>query len=337
MEVFADNTKYLYLHIANTQKQLKPVWLAKDKELALLLRNHAYVAYYQYSLAGIWYALRAGTTVIDAYFQPQNFQWSGGTRLVQLLHGKGMKKGGYAQRPLHKQSFIFSTSPFVSSMLPSIFVQKTPIIVAGYSRADVFFKEIPGSEIGVHESTRQILESTKYRKKFLYAPTFRRGSKLLSLTDMVDLPSMSTWLVAHNYLLVLSLHPKYRDQTRSLSYPNIHFLEDSDVYPLLPMFDVLINDYSSIFTDFLLLDRPIIFYPYDLKEYTEKEGLSFDNYDTYTPGPKAYTSAELLTILQQTVQRDKHATERARVRDAYHTYQDGFSSERILKTLTPKS
>lgn len=335
MEVFADNTKYLYLHVANNVPGVRTVWLAKDKEFAAFMRSRGYESYYQHSFRGIWAALRAGTTVIDAFLQPENFQWSGRTRLVQLLHGKGMKAGGYGQKPLHTQEYIFTTSPFVNTMLPDIFVEKTPMIVAGYSRADVFFKDIPGSEIGVDEATKKVLEDARYTKRFLYAPTFRRGAKTLDLSTFIDLPHMSDWLVEHNYLLLMSLHPKYRDQVRDIAYPNIHFVEDSDVYPLLPQIDILINDYSSIFTDYMLLDRPIIFYPYDLESYMVSPGLTFDSYDTYTPGPKAYNFEELLHTLEKTIAHDDHAADRKRVRDLYHTYQDGNSSERIIKILRP--
>ncbi len=65
-EIFADNTKYLFLHIANNEQELSPIWLAKDRTLANTLRSHGYSAHYEKSLMGIWYALRAGTTVIDA-------------------------------------------------------------------------------------------------------------------------------------------------------------------------------------------------------------------------------------------------------------------------------
>lgn len=336
VEIFADNTKYLFLHIAHTRKDLRPVWIAKDRILAKHLRTQGYCSHYEKSVRGIWYALRAGTTVIDAFLQTENFRWSGRTRLIQLLHGKGMKKGGYAQKPLRKQDYIFSTSPLVSSMLPAVFVQQSPVLVTGYSRGDVFFKEIAGSDIGVDKSTERLLNNPAFKKRLLYAPTYRRGSKTLSIDTMLDLKHLSAWLSEHEYLLVIHLHPKYRDQARALSYPNIHLLEDSDIYPLLASFDVLINDYSSIFTDFLLLDRPIVFYPYDLKTYIQKEGLSFENYDDYTPGPKAYTPDELMKVLDTVTTRDAWGVERRRVRDLYHTYQDGNASERIMRVLQPQ-
>lgn len=332
VEIFADNTKYLFLHIANNRKDITPVWIAKDRTIAKTLRLHGYRSYYEKSLLGIWYALRAGTTAIDAYLQPVNYQWSGNTRLVQLLHGKGMKKGGYTQKPMQQQDIIFSPSQFVNDMLSTVFVQKSPMIISGYPRNDIFFRKIHGSSIGINETERFVLEDTRYDKRLLYAPTFRRGQKTLDLEKILDLERLSTWLREHSFLLVIRLHSKYHAQTRSLSYPNILFSEDSDVYPILHHFDVLINDYSSLFTDFLLLDRPIVFYPYDLEDYKEKEGLSFD-YASYTPGPKAYSYEELIHTLKEVLDEDNHKTERKHIRDLYHKYQDGHSSERILEAL----
>lgn len=333
MEIFADNAKYLFLHTSNNYPKIKAVWIAKDKKLAALLRSRGYVSYYQHGVRGIWYALRAGTTLIDAYLQPENFRWTGRTRLVQLLHGRGMKKGGYGQKQLRTQDYIFSPSPFVSEMLQPSFIEKTPIIVAGYSRSDVFFKDIPGSDVGVDETEKSLLKDVRYKKHFLYAPTFRRGQKNLDIEIALNLPHLSEWLKKHSYLLSINLHPKYSDQARALSYDNIHFVDDSDIYPLLPLFDVLITDYSSIFTDFLLLDKPIIFYPYDLEEYKEREGLSFDNYDDYTPGPKVYMYEKLISAFEEILTKDSYATERRRVCNLYQAYKDGETSERILESL----
>ncbi len=58
---------------------------------------------------------------------------------------------------------------------------------------------------------------------------------------------------------------------------NLHILEDNylrdkrlDLYEVVNAADLLITDYSSIYFDYLLLDRPIIFTPLDLEEYRKK-------------------------------------------------------------------
>jgi len=333
-EIFADNTKYLFLYTAQNQKNIRAIWIAKDETLAQTLRDAGYESYCQKSLKGAWHMLRSGTVCIDAFFQRQNYRWTGGTRLVQLLHGKGMKKYGYAQKPAQKQHYIFSTSPLVTKMLPPIFVQDTPVIEAGYSRDDVFFTEIPGSTIGVDMRVVSILADTSYTQRFLYAPTFRRSMTDFDLEKKLNLTELSQWLMKKNAVLLLSLHPKYRTQTRALSYPNIHFISDSDMYPLLPNIDVLITDYSSIFTDFLLLNKPIIFYPFDLETYRKEEGLYFEDYEAATPGTKIYSAEELIPALEQNIAGDPYQAERDTVCKEYHTYTNGGASERIFKALT---
>lgn len=333
MEIFADNAKYLYLEAFHAKNGIRPIWLAKDPAFAALMRSRGFESYYEKSAAGVWHAVTAGTTVIDAFLQPENYRYSGGSRLVQLLHGKGMKKGGYNEKPRQKQDRIFSTSPFVSSMLPPAFVESSPIEVAGYPRADIFFKEIPGSDISVDQKALAVLNDASYERRVLYAPTFRRGVESIDLVRLLDLPTLSAWATEHRTLILMSLHPKYRNQARGIEYPNVHFIEESDVYPLLPLVDAMITDYSSLFTDYLLLDRPIIFYAYDLEQYKEREGLSFENYDEYTPGPKATTPEELLAVIESALTEDRHTTDRERVRDLYHTYKDGESGQRILALL----
>ncbi|MCI0619616.1 CDP-glycerol glycerophosphotransferase family protein [Candidatus Wolfebacteria bacterium] len=331
-EVFADNTKYLFLHTAHKHPNIKAVWLARDGNLAEELRKRGYRSYYHQSFRGIWCALRAGMTCIDAYLQPKNFRWSGRTILVQLLHGKGMKKGGYAAAPPRRYDYIFCPSPFVRDMLPQQFVGSASVVVTGYPRNDVLFGDVPGSELHVSLSTKTLLADHRFARRILYAPTFRRGEEGIGLEKLLDLERMSRWLVRHDYLLVLSLHPKYTDQARGIASDNIHFLEDSDIYPLLPAFDALITDYSSLFSDFLLFDRPIVFYSYDLEEYSIKEGLTH-SYDLITPGEKVRTSRTLIDALDRALVNNTWKAERERVRELYHTHIDGDASKRITDTL----
>lgn len=331
-ETFADNTKYLFLHTSHNRPEIKAIWLARDRVLAETLRKQGYRSYYHQSIQGIWYALRAGITCIDAHLQPQDFRWSGRTILVQLLHGKGMKRGGYSKALPRPQDYIFCPSPFARDMLAPEFVGKATTKITGYSRNAIFFEGVPGSQIHVDNETQKRLALPTYKKRILYAPTFRRGSETATLHHILDSQRLAPWLAEHNYVLMLNLHPKYLDQARSIESDNIHFIEDSDIYPLLPSFDMLITDYSSIFTDFLLLDKPIIFYPYDLEEYTEKEGLTRP-YDEITPGEKIRTASELIAAIERNIDSAASRNERERVRALYHTYVDGKASERIISTL----
>ncbi|MBP7006033.1 CDP-glycerol glycerophosphotransferase family protein [Patescibacteria group bacterium] len=334
MEVFADNTKYFFLHIRQHVPQIQAVWLAKDEKLASLLRARGYEAYDEHSLKGIWYALRAHITVIDAFLQRENFRWSGRSKIVQLLHGRGMKKKAYGEPQIRQQNHIFSTSIFTQESLSPIFTKGAQLHVTGFSRNDLFFHPVKDSDIGIDHEAKKHLETSRAngKKTILYAPTFRRGQKTADLEKTFDLETLPTWLAARNIELFISLHPKQRDQVRSLRLDHVHFIEDSDIYPLLPNFSGFILDYSSLFSDILLLDRPMIFYPYDLERYEATEGLSFP-YGKYIPGPIIYTQKDLLEALERSLTHDTYASERERVRGIYHAYTDGQSSERIMATV----
>jgi CDP-glycerol glycerophosphotransferase (TagB/SpsB family) len=334
MEIFADNTKYLFLHVAHDQKEVRPIWLAKDEQLAQILRSRGYESYSETSLRGIWYALRAGTTVIDAYLQRWNFRWSGRSRLIQLLHGRGMKKKGYGDPQLRRQDYICCTSPFTAELLSPIFKQDAQIYHTGFPRNDVFFHKIDGADIGVDgEGARRLQEIRGSGKKaILYAPTFRRGEKTFGLAARLPLEELNAWLSERGLHLFISLHPKYRDQSRGQQLDCISFVANSDIYPLLPSFDLLVADYSSLTYDFVLLDKPIVFFPYDLEQYRETEGLAF-SYDIHTPGPKAYDVANLQSSIEAILANDTYAAERQRVRALYHLHADGDSAVRVMSAM----
>ena len=104
------------------------------------------------------------------------------------------------------------------------------------------------------------------------------------------------------------------------------------IYDVLAFVDVLITDYSSIYFDYLLLNRPIVFYVPDLERYKETRGFLLEPYEKWTPGDKARTIPGLIQALQEAIDNpDKWKREREWLRDVMFKYQDGKASERIIK------
>src|ERR1051326_9299727 len=87
--------------------------------------------------------------------------------------------------------------------------------------------------------------------------------------------------------LLIKAHFYHRDAPGSdgeLVAP-IHRLSEADapdINVLLPPTDILITDSSSVFYDFLLLDRPIIFAPFDLTTYLTEDRELYEPYETAT-------------------------------------------------------
>ena len=104
-----------------------------------------------------------------------------------------------------------------------------------------------------------------------------------------------------------------------------------DVMELLKYVDVLITDYSSIYIDFLLLDRPIIFLPYDIDEYQQYRGFLYD-YAAVTPGPKPKTLDSFLEEMDNALKGDL-AVNYNEVKNQFHFYQDDNSSKRVFDAI----
>jgi CDP-glycerol glycerophosphotransferase len=110
----------------------------------------------------------------------------------------------------------------------------------------------------------------------------------------------------------------------------------SDAYPLLKDVDLLVTDYSSIFFDFLLLDRPVVFFSYDLRSYLSDDRQMYFDYDSMTPGPKVQTTSALLGAVSEAISgKDEWKQERERVRNLVFAHTDGNSASRLLHELFP--
>jgi CDP-glycerol glycerophosphotransferase (TagB/SpsB family) len=85
---------------------------------------------------------------------------------------------------------------------------------------------------------------------------------------------------------------------------------DSDIYPLLAHADALVTDYSSIYMDYLLLDRPVLFLIPDGDSYMRNDRQVQFDLTEMMPGPIAASWPELLESLEAQWAQDSHAEER---------------------------
>jgi len=98
---------------------------------------------------------------------------------------------------------------------------------------------------------------------------------------------------------------------------------------LLLLTDILITDYSSIPFEFSLMEKPMIFYAYDLKEYTQIRGIQGE-YRDIVPGPIARNTEDIIKYIQEnsfdeiTIKNYKNK---------WNKYSTGQSSVNLIKKL----
>lgn len=66
-----------------------------------------------------------------------------------------------------------------------------------------------------------------------------------------------------------------------------------DFYDILKGSELLITDYSSVYIDYLVTTKPIIFFVPDLEDYLEKNTVCLEPFEEWTPGPKVKTVEEM--------------------------------------------
>jgi len=110
----------------------------------------------------------------------------------------------------------------------------------------------------------------------------------------------------------------------------------SDVNPLLLVSDMVISDYSSLAGDFMLLDRPAVFFQPDLDEYLSERGLYFD--PLQSPLIVARTEDELIDILSRPIDAASNCREALDFFGSYETGEAALATaRRIAEVLKNES
>ncbi|MDC0336555.1 CDP-glycerol glycerophosphotransferase family protein, partial [Pseudodesulfovibrio sp.] len=291
---------------------------------------------------------QAATIVVDSFnFREHLFSpLTNHARIIQLWHGVGFKEIGFVElktelvwkdKNLDIERFysnyhtVVSTSPFYTKEVFSKSFKADNIVDLGYPRNDILFKQTDKNSMINCDmaSFNKVLEMRKRTKTVLYAPTFRDdGSPMFA--NWLDFEALHNFLLESNIHLLIKAH-QYSPVELASNLSNITIYDNAtDVYPLLPHVDIMVTDYSSIYMDYLLLDRPVIFFCPDYERYvTHNRQFQFP-YEEMTPGPKCRTQDALHDALTSAASGvDEYADDRAALREKAFLHLDGNSAQRI--------
>ena len=342
---FSGNPKYLFLEFLK-HPEVRSVWITKSREVYDKCKALGYPVEMAGSRRGIWTQLRA-KTVILSYSIKEDFNalFLAGATSINLWHGVGLKRswfrntlsfsGKAAVAPPSfvktmnmwwactnqtKKNYVITTSEEVGEYYPATYhVPAENVINLGQARNDVFYDD------SLEESNLPTF--FKEKKVIIYMPTHRnygRGGQKMerNIGKNIDYGKLSAMLEKYGWVFVIKQHRWVTHTTRT-QYPNIiditHENYDLDPQLILKYSDLVITDYSSCYTDFLLLDRPVMFFCYDMEEYLSRWELNFD-YDYVTPGPKVFNSDQLIEELEKILKGDDaYEAERQRVKRVFYS------------------
>jgi CDP-glycerol glycerophosphotransferase (TagB/SpsB family) len=113
---------------------------------------------------------------------------------------------------------------------------------------------------------------------------------------------------------------------------------ETGVYQLLARSTALITDYSSIWTDYLAMERPIGFFCPDLEDYAVARGVDADEFRADLAGPLLRTTTELISFCESVVSgEDPEGKRRREVVERLGVVTASGATARLMGELARRS
>lgn len=271
--------------------------------------------------------------------------------ICQLWHGAGaFKKFGFANvqyklgnmgvhKGYKKYTKVITSSPYIDKNYAEAFdISLSKISATGIPRTDKFFdnKQI----VFTNAQLKKEYKIPENKKIILFSPTHRIVSFNLKKYDY-ELLNVDKLYENFNddYVLLIKWHPMMKKQasdfmTKIKSNKNYNdFIYDFTDYPdindLLFITDILITDYSSVIFEYALLNKPIIYFVYDLEEYEKDKGL-FYPFKEYVYGKITKNFEELIKAIKQP---SKYDIKRKNFLEKFMISCDGQSTKKVYKYI----
>lgn len=240
---------------------------------------------------------------------PASFIKRDGQIIVQTMHGTPFKTFGLDvsdELPTDKEKirvvsrsmiwdYLVAQGEFTVNMAWRWFRYDNTVLRTGYPRTDALYHDA-GNRGALAAGLREKMGLPDGKKVVLYAPTWRDLDRFDMMLDTEYLRRE----IGDEYILLVRPHYFVADK---YSVPqNDDFVFDggsvNKIEELFPITDILITDYSSVMFDFALTGKPMIFYAYDLEEYTKDTRGSYFDISEEAPGALAFTTGEVADAIK---------------------------------------
>ena len=343
---YADNTYYVYKELLNQgyNKKYKLIWFVNNPNLFRNINIDNVLFVNINSIKARKYRLFA-KFIIDSnkYVNKYNkYQYR-----FHLGHGMPIKVvKEYTSSCGKVDDYLVTGEYFIPFFADCTKIEKEKFLPLGFPRNDQFF--MPKTHFQ---------ELTGYDKVILWMPTYRKHtsgpgykSSLIygvpSINNKKELLSLNSLLKKYNALLLIKLHPVEDTSTLDkIDLTNILFTKNEildnnkkNIYELAQLTDALITDYSSIYFDYLLHDKPIGMAVEDIKEFSQTFQLLFNDFEKELPAEYIYNYDDLVKFITNVCHgKDIKKDARNKKRSLFVKYNDGNASKRVVDILKKHS
>ncbi len=311
------------------------------------------ICIYAYSWIGLWVLLRSGVIIIhhgSMDLGPLHKCGSFRRRIIaNVWHGINIKGICFSDSSFfaHKNEHLlkkevksyhicFASSEIHRQSLSCSFqIPLKSIQLTGLPRNDSLLldkKQLSHSQLSQLEAITKILSN---KKLVLYAPTFRKNNTGIFSFTINHYRSILRMMQDNNFIFGLRSHRNSSWSSSNLpeGILNLNVDDFPDVQMLLRKTEILVTDYSGIWIDFLLMDRPIIGFCYDIDKYLQERGLIYD-YENIFPGNIATNIDQFLNILKKQLDNTQLVDIKHHwVKRLFHSFSDSDASKRVFDVI----
>lgn len=351
-KTYREGSKYMIEYLTQNNPDIHCVFITENKDVQNDLRKKKITCYLNSSLKGIFAIAKADAVFTTQYTNDINFVYKKKNRtFYYIIHGQPYKKSydmSLSDSPIplitkikkwlidnllvgydiHEVSFMSVTSDYLAPFLSESFSGKVPIKVLGAPRNDRLF-----DQIAMKKETW--VDGTEGKTIITFMPTHRNfGEGELSPIPFVMDQEKQRWLFEHNVILLMKQHPNMVPKIKEFVHNNVIYdISDKKIDPMTAVFhsDILITDHSSVWLDFLLMRRPLLFYMYD--NFVEDSAGVFYNLNDIAKDYCCYDEETLFARIQEAVLRPQTCSPSAEFVAKFHKYIDKNSCQRHYREI----
>ena len=342
---YSDNSLAVYEFLYKVYKNdFEFIWLFENKKEINLDKEIVYVK--RHSLRGLYYFFRS-----KYIFHTHGLYLNATTKqqiVFSLWHGMPLKRIQYlfpkdltniANRKLNINITI-ATSDLMAEIVSRCFnCDISKVKVVGLPRNDYLFDKLKFKNI------------PEDQKVIVWMPTYRDGINRkegvqyefgLPIVNSKNYSEINEWCSKNNICIIIKFHPYQKINNILSGLSNIKIVfedivdEKKHFYSYLGSADALITDYSSVYIDYLSIDKPIGFILEDYAKYKDDRGFVFDNPIEYMPGVHIYNIEELKNFIEEIAHNiDSSKNLRNTMGIKLNKFRDNKNTKRFVTEILP--
>lgn len=341
--------------------RLNCIWLIKSYKTYRSIKGRGANVVFAYSIQGLYELLTASCIFVSHGVMDVVPYLTRGARIVSLGHVIYPIKNMSYVKSVEKLSLLRKAKVYCTNPYSQFDLISYEVVASDYTRgAAMFEREKSSSEdyilalgqpktdyllglLGLERSgilggmlDEVVPKNLQQEKLIIFLPTWRQDEGYDLFSHEYDNQRLNGVLKEMNAFMLINFHP-FDESRRKINSGGgedqrvfVGTFGGEEIAKLLCTAEMFITDYSSLYCEFLLQDRPIIFAKLDHEGYVKERELLFD-YQSL-PGAKAGNWNEIEASIVDGFSNDLFKASRKEWKNRiYAGADDGRSCERIAE------